>query len=196
LKSPIPTAGTSRPLLVCCVTMLCAHGFAADSQYRLSLVHNGDAYTCTVTCRSSMGSKAIMQRLTDHGVIRQLSNHANSIRLITIDSTRLLMKTTFGYLGYQGQAAFQRQVFAENDSIAITMRSFEHNWRIIPSVRSIAAYYRIESAGDTSRVVYGQHVELSKRVGWIYMGLVRWQMKRFARSMAGIVDSPTKAAGK
>ena len=109
--------------------------------------------------------------------------YADSIEMVEVDSTSCSVHAWFGYLTYRGEAMFTREVFPARDSIALTLELFKHNWGIIPAVRAVDSYYKMAATDTCRTVVYRQKVRLDRNVGWIYLGIVRWQLRRFARTL-------------
>ncbi len=70
------------------------------------------------------------------------------------------------------------QLTLEND-----VRSFEHNWKLVPKVRSGVARYRFVAAGRGTTLYYSQEVRLDRRLRPLHRFLIRWQLRALEKQL-------------
>lgn len=183
-------AGT---LLAAMLMLRPAHaGKLLDERADMQVVHIDSGYSFDLRFSTPLPADTLLRLLNDTATVRTLTSFVDSVHIRYVDSTAYEIYSSFSYMGYRGQTRFLRRTFHEQDSIAITLETFHHNWRIVPQVKRIEAYYTIEDT-DTARLVhFSQTVFVDREVGRVYMRVVRWRLRGFAETLLEEIILPAE----
>ncbi len=200
LGSPLPryatahvhTRGACVLLSLLLLAGIAGAGELLDERMQMELHHIDTGYTFDVWLTTPLAADTLLRLLNDTATVRKLTSFVDSVHIREIDSTAYEIYSRFSYLGYRGETRFLRRIFPQRDSIAITLQAFRHNWRLIPQVDRVEAFYTLDDRDSVRLVHFSQTVILDRSVGRIYMRLVRWRLRRFAETLLEDIVVPAE----
>jgi hypothetical protein len=182
--------------MVVLFALAAAHAGARCDRCDIRIERSDSGYTFDVRFASSLPADTLLQLINDSAVISRLMAFTDEIEIVRGDSGGYTLHSRFSRLGFHGRSTFRRRLFAAQDSIAIEMVSIEHDVPFIPKLRRADSYYKITDNGPSRIVHFHQTVRFDRGVGGFYMAVVRWQLRRFARTLAEEIVAPRERAGR
>jgi hypothetical protein len=185
------TAGIHRrlPFPLAFVIAATASAAWAGPAVETAFEREENRYAYTVRLQSPLAPDSLMRVLFDFDAVRALSRYTDTVFAVDVDSLSYDVVTRFSYLTLHGSASYRRKLHPAEDSISITMLHFEHNWSLLPHPVRIEAWFTAEPQQGGSRLEYRQRVEMSRRVGVVYMLVVKGELREFAAKLHELVGT-------
>lgn len=157
---------------------ICAFAFGAKPAREPNiLTFKGNGFHFEMVVHSMKSADQLFQLLSSDSATLNLRGSARSV---TISAGKI--ETVFQAFGYKAVTITEKTVESDR-KIRVSVKSFKHNWKVVPQVKSGEGVYLFEQDSTGSKVVYSQDVVLDRPISWLTQRLIRWQLNPFARDL-------------
>ncbi len=143
----------------------------------------GNSFHFEMGVHSPLPDDSLFELLCSDSATYTLRGSASEIQILANKQ----IETTFEAFGYKAVTITEKKIEPDR-TIRVTVKSFSHNWKIVPQVKSGEGVYVISPESNGSKVIYSQDVELNRPLSWLTERLIRWQLSPFGRDLRKLVQ--------
>lgn len=151
-----------------------------------SLLVDGDSFSFNISIHSSRSKDQLFKLLTSDSATLNLRGSAHSVKILQNEQ----IETIFQAFGYRAVTITEKKTLPDH-KITIMVKSFSHNWKLVPQVKFGCATYNIEYTDSGSVLIYSHEVKLDRPISWFTKALIKWQLKPFIQDLRKLIDEKT-----